>query len=107
MEHIGHIARLSLPGFEPVAKAARRGPRNERDEYLDYFFARLAPLWKSRDGKPLTKRYVAIRISHLKRIQDLHYLKNICLDGEQRGKAFSFVFWGSLKPKPDDIVLSQ
>lgn len=84
---------------EELAKK-RSGPRNARDEFLEYFFKRLSPSWKGK--APFTMRLLAIKISHLKSLSDLAYLKSICEDGERRGKAFSYVFWGSLKPRPDD-----
>ncbi len=79
----------------------RSGPRNERDEYVDYFHGRLAVAFKAHTKRELTKKRVAIAISHLKSMQDLHYLKHICEDGESRGKPFSQIWWGSLRPRPD------
>lgn len=86
----------------PRTTTKSSGPRNERDEYLDYFHGRLKNAFRSHTGRELTKKRVAIAISHLKTIQDLHYLKHICEDGEGRGKPFSQIFWGSLRVKKDD-----
>lgn len=94
MEKIGSL--LKKPAQGPLKS---RGPRNERDEYLEYFFGRLKGPYEAHTGKPLTMRYLAMRIAHLKTIQDLHYMKHICEDAEGRGKPFSMVFWGSIKPR--------
>lgn len=94
--------------LDPKASLQRiqvtRGPRNERDEYVDYFFANLKGPYKAHTKRELTKKRVAIAICHLRTMQDLHYLKHICEDGEARGKAYSQIFWGSLKPRPEGDI---
>ncbi len=97
-----NIKKDGLQFPTPTTHHTLNGPRNERDEYLDYFFDRLKGPFKAHTKRELTKKRVAIAISHLKTSQDLHYLKHICEDAEKRGKPFSQVFWGSLKPRLDD-----
>lgn len=41
--------------------------------------------------KPITDRMVAIRVSHLKRTEDLYYLLSICSDSKSFGQ--SFFYW--------------
>lgn len=100
MEKIGNLFgnyEAAVQREESLAKShKRKGPRNERDELLDFFYENLKDAWRKYSKKQLTKAYVAIRISHLQ-VRDLHYIKSICLDGERRGTPFSKVFWGSLK----------
>lgn len=85
-----------------IAPKKRVGPRNERDELFDFFYAKVAPAWLAYTKKPLRKAYLAMKISHLKD-RDLFFLKSDCLDAERRGQIFSKVFWGSLKPRPEDV----
>lgn len=96
-----HAPLFNLDG--PVVKNGRvKGPRNERDELFDYFFERLAGPYKRFAKKPLRKAYLATKIAHLK-VHDLHYIKSLCVDAQRRGIPPSKVFWGSLKPRPEDV----
>jgi hypothetical protein len=93
MEHIGdHLGKFNLDS--PVVKNGRV-PR-ERDELLDFFHSKMEKAYKRHSGRKLTKKYIAIKISHLKE-KDLYFLKSVCLDAERRGKSFSMVFWSELK----------
>lgn len=88
-----------LPKFEP-APSQKGGPRNERDELLEYFFDRLKGPYKQHTKRNLTMRQLAVKLAHLKKAQDLYYLKSVCEDAERRGKPFSLVFWSELKVRP-------
>lgn len=67
-----------------------------RGDLLDYFYDLLSPTWSGK--KPLTKAYLAFRLSHLK-LDDLHYLKSCVQDRVNRGENYSKYFWGVLKIK--------
>ncbi len=99
MKKIGQL--FSIDHWQRDTQKRVGGPRNERDEYVDYFFDRLKVSYNAHAKQDLTKKRVAIAISHLKTSMDLHYLKHICEDGESRGKPFSQIFWGSLKVRPE------
>jgi len=86
-----------------IVKIKRKGPRNERDELLDFFYERLAPAYEKFTKKPLMKGYLAMKISHLKD-RDLFFLKSDCLDAERRGQTFSKVFWGSLRVRENGNI---
>lgn len=87
------------PGAKKKARPRLPGEaRNERDELFNFFYPKLASTWGK--SPQLTKGYLAMKISHLS-VQDLYYLKSVCLDAERRGVPFSKVFWGSLKPRPE------
>ena len=97
------IGEIITPEPEKPAPKKKGGPRCERDELFDYFYMRLAGPWERHTGKPLRKSYFGMRIAHLK-LHDLHYLKSICKEAQRDGIPPSKVFWGSLKPRPDDAV---
>lgn len=72
--------------------------RSERGDLLVYIAEKLG--WKvSR---------VAFHVAHLKQIADLHYLKSVCDDAENRWKrtnkkegcAWAAAFWHETRPKP-------
>ena len=77
-------------------KRAKKTAKSERQEVLSFFYEKLLPEWKSKNR--LTPCWLAMNTSHLK-LQDLYYLKSICLSEEKRGQVFSKIFWGSLKSK--------
>jgi hypothetical protein len=86
------MERLTLNFNLPTPKKHQ----SERGELLDYFFEFLSPTWGGR--RPLTKSYLAMKISHLK-LEDLYYLKSSFQDRVNRGENYSKYFWGVLKVK--------
>ena len=79
--------------FQEGKNGAMDTARSERDEILNFFFARLEPFWTK--GK-LTKTYFGMKTSHLK-LEDLYYMKSVCLDAERRKQDFVKTFWGMLR----------
>lgn len=67
---------------------------SERGELLEYFTEKINEGRKGTEYKPLTLRYIAVRVAHIK-TPDLYHLKTIC----DKGKSFSEVFFGSIKPR--------
>lgn len=75
--------------------------RNERDEIFEFFFSKLREPYFQFTKRHLTKRFLAIKLSHLKKT-DLYAFKSMCIDAERRGYPFSKFFWGNLKVKPEN-----
>lgn len=72
---------------------------SERGELLEYFTEKINAGRKGTKYKPLTLKYVAVRVAHIS-VPDLYHLKKIC----NSGKSFSQVFFGSIKLKyPNDF----
>lgn len=65
---------------------------SERGELLKFFRERV----RDRKGKMYGYPFLAVKLSHLS-VQDLVYLKSVCMDAENRGRSFGKVFWGSIK----------
>jgi hypothetical protein len=80
--------------FKPPQKAA-----SERAELIGYFRDRLNATRDGKKYKKLTYAAVAVKLSHIKSLSDLYYLKSVCEDAERRGKPFSAIFWWSIKPQ--------
>lgn len=80
--------------FEKKKKRA-----SERGELIEYFTENINQGRKGTKYKPLTLRYIAVRIAHVS-TPDLYHLKKIC----DTGDSFSKVFFGSIRIKdPDDF----
>jgi hypothetical protein len=75
-----------------------KGPASERGELLQFFLDNLNPARKADGYRPLTPAALGVRLSHLS-LQNLYYLKSVCLDAERNGKPFSAIFWWSITPK--------
>ena len=70
---------------------------SKRAEIIEQFVIEIN---KERVGSkyPLvTGRMIAIKLSHLKVIDELFYFMSICRDAKRRGDSFSRCFWGKLK----------
>lgn len=76
----------------PVKKS-----RSERAELIQFFVDRL----RNKDGKPFSARLIAVKLSHLKDLQDLYYFKSVCEDTlNRKGLAdMQKFFWWSIKAK--------
>lgn len=66
---------------------------SERAEIVGKFLDRLNRERLKTKYKPLTAKIVAIKLGHLKTIQDLHYFFNLC----DRSKSFGSKFFYELK----------
>lgn len=77
--------------------APKKGRRSERGDLLEYFMQKINTQ-RIKDGyAPIKVSYIAFRVGHLKRLEDLYYLQSICNDAEKRGGIWSKVFFGSIK----------
>jgi hypothetical protein len=74
-------------------RAERKIP-DPRKEMIQFFHERI----RDKKGKKFRASFIGMKLSHLS-LEDLYYLKSICLDSENRGHGFSRCFWGSLRPK--------
>jgi hypothetical protein len=90
--------------METIGKvlAHRRNPKrkatSERGELIQYFTDRINA---HRDGEKYPKlpaRFIAVKLSHIKSLSDLYYMKSIMEDMDRRGGNPSRWFWWSLKP---------
>ena len=45
---------------------------------------------------------VAVKLSHIKSLSDLYYLKSTCEDAERRGYPWSAIFWKEIRPQIGD-----
>lgn len=86
MQKISENLTLSLP------KKSTKG--GHRGELIQFFTDRLNEDRKP-PFKPLTNKIIAIKLGHLKKLEDLYFLKSYC----SQAKNFSSCFWYSLKPK--------
>lgn len=68
--------------------------KTERGDLIQFFVDRLNEDRKP-PYKPLTVKIVAVKLGHLKKLDDLYFLKSYC----SQAKNFSSCFWGSLKVK--------
>ncbi len=87
--------------FKPLPQKAK-GPSSQRAELIGHFTDRLNA---SRDGKKYRKlsyAAVAVKLSHLKTITDLHFLKRTCEDAESRGYPWSAIFWKEITPNKNE-----
>lgn len=71
--------------------------KSERGDLLDYFVEKINNDRKGTKYKPVKISYVAFRVGHLKKLQDLYYLKSLCDGEERRGEVWSKIFFGSIK----------
>lgn len=101
MEKIGSLFEQGLKRTFEKQTEKKKGPRNERDELFEYFFSKLAPDYKAFTKKTLSKKFLAIKLSHLK-LMDLYAFKRLCEDAAGRNYPFSKYFWGNLKIKPEN-----
>ena len=91
--------------LDAVLKVRRNQTREtERGELLRYFTDAIN---KTRDGKRFKKfsiAAIAVKLSHLKQLSDLYYMKSIMEDIDRRNgpDAASKWFWWSLK-RPNDL----
>lgn len=88
------MERLTLNFNLPTPKKHQ----SERGELIEFFTQklneeRLPPF------KPLTVRAVAVKLGHLKKLDDLYYLKSYCLGA----KNFSKCFWWSLRSRKNEL----
>ena len=69
--------------------------RSERAELIQYFVDRL----RNKNGEPFEAKTIAIKLSHLKDIQDLYYLKSTFQDTYNRKgiESAQKYFWWSIK----------
>lgn len=67
---------------------------SERGELLKFFRERV----RDPEGKMYGYPFLGVKLAHLS-IQDLVFLKSVCVDAENRGGSFGKCFWGSLKIK--------
>lgn len=72
-------------------------PVEEKAGLRGYFLNKLKGDWTGKEA--LSHGYLALRMQHLKRIDDYYYLKSICDKAELEGRSFAKTFWGSLKVK--------
>lgn len=82
---------VDLSSYKLPEKTSNR--KTERGELLVYFRDRLN---ETRDGKiykKLTIGTIAVKLGHLKKVEDLYYLKSIC----DQSKNFGATFWYSIK----------
>jgi hypothetical protein len=81
-------------------RSAARRSNSECAELVGWFADKLNDYRKGTKWKPLTYRAVAVKLADAcPKLQDLYYLKSLCLDAEKRGAPFSAVFWSELKPR--------
>ena len=76
----------------------KKKAQSRRAELIGFFTDKIN---EKRDGvnyKKLTHAFMGVRLSHLS-LQDLHFLKSICVDAENRGGEFSKKFWYSIKAR--------
>ncbi len=89
------LAIKDLFGKYSIAPKGRRV--NQRQELIQYFTDKIN---KERENTkyPMVKwNYINFKLSHLKRLEDLYYLKSICDSEEKRGGSFSKVMFGAIK----------
>lgn len=80
-----------------ISAPKKRKRKGERGDLLEYFTMKIN-IQRMKDGyAPIKISYIAFKVGHLKRLEDLYYLKSICEDAEKRGGIFSKVFFGSIK----------
>ena len=96
MENVKTIKDL-FTGYD--FKAPTSGRRSERGDLLDYFTGKINQCRVGTPYKPVKVSYVAFRVGHLKRLEDLYYLKSLCDSEERRGESWSKIFFGSIKPR--------
>lgn len=82
---------------------------NERQSVIKQFVDEInkeRPLkYKDNKGKiktllPVTPRAIAIKLGHIKDLQELYQFLSVCKDYKNRHQSFSKCFFGSLKLKP-------
>lgn len=66
---------------------------DERATLVQYFHERA----RDKKGEPFEVSYIGYRLSHLKDLKDLYYLKSLCEQETKRGANWNKVFFGSLK----------
>jgi len=79
---------------------------NERQTVIKEFVDEInkeRPLkYKDKNGKiktllPVTPKAVAVKLGHVKNLQDLYYFLSVCKDYKSRHGSFSKAFFGALK----------
>ena len=89
-----NISKLIQDRFQKPPKAT-----SERGELIAYFTDRLNATRDGKQYKKLSYAAVAVKLSHLKQLQDLYFLKSTLLDAERRGYPWSAIFWKEIKAK--------
>lgn len=70
-----------------------------RRQYMIKQFVDELNLEVKKGQRKWTPYYIALRLGHLKKLEDLDYLYSICKDYQHRSGSFSKCFFGSLKVK--------
>jgi hypothetical protein len=81
----------------------KNGANSERAELIGFFADEINKERKGTKYKPVTYRYIAVKLSHIKSRSDLYYLKSQALDYQARHGSFSKYFFGALKARPDHV----
>ena len=89
MQSIGEITQERV---KITTQTSKNG--GERGEVVKFFFERIEPRWLGK--KKLTFSFLAKKLSYLS-LQDLYFLRSICVEEEKRGTPFYKTFWGSLR----------
>jgi hypothetical protein len=85
--------------FEKYTKPKKGKYATERGELIQYFTDRLNATRDGKKYKKLSYAAVAVKLSHLKQLQDLYFLKSTLLDAERRGFPWSAIFWKEIRPQ--------
>ncbi len=78
------------PKNAPKERSWRDGFVNEIVELIN--FERVGTKYK-----PVTARFIAIKVAHLKNGQDFHYVISVCKDAKRRDGSFSRKFFSMFK----------
>jgi hypothetical protein len=81
----------------------KKGANSERAELVGYFADEINKERKGTRYRPVTYRYIGVKLAHIKSLSDLYYLKSTLEDYRTRGNSFSKGFFGSLKARPTDV----